>query len=307
MAGSVLANAWRRRRVRANSARPLKTNHPSLRAKGERPAHRPVGFTLVELLVVVAVIGLLASLLIPSVVRSKSRAQGIVCLKNLQQVQTAWNMYADDNHGWLPGVISGSYPGSDRWVSGWLDFSSNSDNTNTLYLTDLRYSQLAPYLRNPAVYRCPSDQSEVTIAGRSHPRARSLSMNCWMNYIGTTPIGEDRFRVFRRLDDISNPAPEKAWVLMDEREDSINDGLFQTNLKLRGVQARIVDYPASYHGRSAGMVFADGHAEIKQWKDRRTTPPLRSRHNLELDVASPDNPDVAWLQEHSSSPIEARE
>ncbi|MCZ7635692.1 MAG: hypothetical protein M5U12_06410 [Verrucomicrobia bacterium] len=53
-------------------------------------------------------------------------------------------MYADDNYGWLPGVLSGSYPGSDRWVSGWLDFSSSPDNTNTLYLTDLRFSQLAP-------------------------------------------------------------------------------------------------------------------------------------------------------------------
>jgi len=266
------------------------------------PVPRGGGFTLVELLVVVAVIALVSSMLLPSIVQSKSRAQAIFCLRNLQQVHTAWTMYADDNHGWLPGVISGSYPGSDRWVSGWLDFSSSSDNTNTLYLTDLRYSQLARYLRDPAVYRCPSDRSEVTISGRSYSRVRSLSMNCWMNYIGTAPIGEDQFQVYRRLDDIVAPAPDRAWVLMDEREDSINDGLFQTNLKLRGVQARIVDYPASYHGRSAGVVFVDGHAEIKRWQDRRTTPPLRSRHNLELDVPSPDNPDVAWLQEHSSSP-----
>lgn len=264
-------------------------------------SRRRAGFTLLELLVVVAVIGLISSMLLPSIVRSKSRAQAIFCLRNLQQVHTAWTMYADDNYGWLPGVISGSYPGSDRWVSGWLDFSSSTDNTNTLYLTDIRYSQLAPYIRDAAVYRCPSDRSEVTIDRRAHSRVRSLSMNCWMNYIGTTPIGQDLFQVFRRLHDIVDPAPLKAWVLMDEREDSINDGLFQTNLKLRGVQARIVDYPGSYHGRSAGIVFVDGHAEIKQWLDRRTTPPLRSRHNLELDVPSPDNPDVAWLQERSSS------
>ena len=269
--------------------------------QGVPPIRGRRGFTLLELLVVVAVIGLVGSMLLPSIVRSKSRAQAILCLRSLYQVHTAWTMYADDNFGWLPGVISGSYPGSDRWVSGWLDFSSSTDNTNTLYLTELRYSQLAPYIREAAVYRCPSDRSEVTMNGRPHSRVRSLSMNCWMNYIGTTPIGQDQFQVFRRLDDIVSPAPERAWVLMDEREDSINDGLFQTNLKLRGVQARIVDYPASYHGRSAGIVFADGHAEIKRWQDRRTTPPLRSRHSLELDVPSPDNPDVAWLQERSST------
>ena len=54
-----------------------------------------------------------------------------------------------------------------------------------------------------------------------------------------------------------------AWVLIDEREDSINDGLFQTDLKDRGASARIVDYPASYHGRAAGILFADGHAEMR--------------------------------------------
>ncbi len=262
---------------------------------------RMEGFTLIELLVVVVVVGIVSALLLPAVARSKSRAQAIYCLNNLRQLQAAWLFYADENQGWLPGVIGGSYPGSGRWVSGWLDFSSNSDNTNTLYLTLPEYSQLGPYLASAGVYRCPSDRSSVLISGRPHARVRSLSMNCWMNYVGSESIGQDEFRVFRKLDDIQEPTPSKAWVLMDEREDSINDGLFKTNLKDRGVLARIVDFPASYHGRSAGIAFADGHAEIKRWVDRRTTPPMRIRQLLELDVPSPDNPDVAWLQERSSS------
>ena len=92
-----------------------------------------------------------------------------------------------------------------------------------------------------------------------------------------------------------------AWVLMDEREDSINDGLFQTDLKDRGSSARIVDYPAGYHGRAAGILFADGHAEIKRWVDVRTTPPLSPNVLIPLNVASPNNLDVAWLQDRSSS------
>ncbi len=135
------------------------------------------------------------------------------------------------------------------------------------------------------------------------PRVRSMSMNSWMNYLGTVPIGQDKYRVFRKTGDIVDPPPSKAWVFMDEREDSINDGLFQTNLKGRGKLAKIVDYPASYHTRAAGISFADGHAEITRWHDRRTTPALRSNQAIQLDVPSPDNPDVAWLQEHSSSPI----
>ena len=259
------------------------------------------GFTLVELSVVMALVGIISALLLPALARSKERAQAFRCLANLRQLQTAWILYTDENNGWLPGVIGGSYPGSGRWVSGWMDLSSNSDNTNTLYLTDDRFSQLAPYLRAPGVYRCPSDRSAVMIAGRAHPRVRSVSMNCWMNYVGSEEIGQDEYRVFRKLDDIILPRPVNAWVLMDEREDSINDGLFKTDLKRRGAAARIGDFPASYHGRSAGIAFADGHAEIKRWVDRRTTPPMRLRQLLDLDVPSPDNPDVAWLQERSSS------
>ena len=126
-------------------------------------------------------------------------------------------------------------------------------------------------------------------------------MNCWMNYLFDVDIGQDQYIIFRKYTDIQRPSPSMAWVLMDEREDSINDGLFQTDLKDRGASARIVDYPAGYHGRAAGILFADGHAEIKRWVDVRTTPPLSPNVLIPLNVASPNNLDVAWLQDRSSS------
>ena len=89
--------------------------------------------------------------------------------------------------------------------------------------------------------------------------------------------------------------------MIDEREDSINDGLFQTDLKDRAADSRIVDYPAGYHGRAACILFADGHAEIRRWADARTTPPINPNGLIPLNVASPNNPDGAWLQERSSS------
>lgn len=274
--------------------------HRSARCGGHRTHSE--GFTLVELLVVVAIVAVIAALLMPALANSKLKAQGLFCLKNLRQLQIAWSMYADEHQDTLPGVIGGSTPGPGVWVSGWQDFSSSPDNTNTLYLTDPRFSQLAPYEMTASTFRCPADHSMVTIYGRAYPRVRSMSMNCWMNYVGTVPIGQDQFRVFRKSSDITDPPPAKAWVFLDEREDSINDGLFVTNLKGRGKLAKIVDYPASYHNRAAGIAFADGHAEIKRWFDRRTTPALRTSQLIQLDVPSPDNPDVDWLQSHSSSP-----
>jgi prepilin-type processing-associated H-X9-DG protein len=62
----------------------------------------------------------------------------------------------------------------------------------------------------------------------------------------------------------------------------------------------LVDYPASYHNRAAGFSFADGHSEIHQWRDSRTYPVLKAGQLLPLNQPSPNNPDVVWMQDHST-------
>lgn len=60
------------------------------------------GFTLVELLTVVAIIGLLASLLTPALGRAKAKANDVYCLNNLRQLGLATAVYAGDHGDRLP-------------------------------------------------------------------------------------------------------------------------------------------------------------------------------------------------------------
>jgi prepilin-type N-terminal cleavage/methylation domain-containing protein/prepilin-type processing-associated H-X9-DG protein len=66
---------------------------------------RARGFTLVELLVVIGIIALLISVLLPALNKARQAAKSTVCLTNLRQMGTAWELYLNQNKGHLPYYI----------------------------------------------------------------------------------------------------------------------------------------------------------------------------------------------------------
>jgi prepilin-type N-terminal cleavage/methylation domain-containing protein len=59
-------------------------------------------FTLIEMLVVIAIIGILASMLLPSLAKAKQKALRIKCMNNLNQIGKAMFMFGQDNDDWFP-------------------------------------------------------------------------------------------------------------------------------------------------------------------------------------------------------------
>jgi len=209
-------------------------------------------------------------------------------------------MYPEEYNGRIVpnfhGGASMSPPPAVSWASGWLDWSSSTDNTNVLRLIDARYALLAPYLNRASnVFKCPSDQyvSAVQRARGWTHRARSYSANILIGEGNATSGPFDPiYKQIRKTSEFLYPPPAQAWVYVDEHPDSMNDPAF-----FSPQQSTWVDLPATYHNGGAAFAFGDGHTELRKWRGSLATGPA-TRVNYTFSgfpTVPAGDPDISWL------------
>jgi prepilin-type N-terminal cleavage/methylation domain-containing protein len=203
------------------------------------PVEKLSAFTLIELLLVIAIIAILAALLLPALNKGKLKAQGLQCMSNHKQLALAWRMYSEDNNekllyasGWPPYTANDP----DIWVGGWLNFQDPSNPSNWDINQNVTQSPLWPYCgRAAGIWKCPADRSAVTLNGQRLPRVRSMSMNIWVGGFrgvdfglsgSTDPyaMGGSTWKIYLKMGDMLDPGPTKTFVFLDMREDSIDVG-----------------------------------------------------------------------------------
>ena len=100
------------------------------------------GFTLVELLTVIAILAILSSFLLVGLAKARERARRVQCMNNIKQVATALDMFANSNKDHYP-LATGQHDWGDTPLKGWME-------------------QVFDYIKNKQAYKCPSFPKNIS-------------------------------------------------------------------------------------------------------------------------------------------------
>jgi len=221
-------------------------------------------FTLLELLLVIAIIAVLAALLLPALAIGPLKSRQIACSNNLKQLALAASLYTADNEGRLaensPASQGLALQVTNNWIMGNMRVRGEATNADLI-----RASKFFPYANNVSVFRCPADLTTMNGA----LEVRSYSMNSWLG--GRSMEGENfaRYRTFTRESELNAAGPARIWELADEDLFTIDDGYFLVTMN--DFQP-FASFPGARHGRSYGLDFGDGHAESISLRDPTSIP-----------------------------------
>jgi prepilin-type N-terminal cleavage/methylation domain-containing protein/prepilin-type processing-associated H-X9-DG protein len=238
-----------------------RTGSPVLACGGLR-----FGFTLLELLVVVAIVALLATLLLPALVKAKEQGRSSVCKNNMRQLGLAMVLYADDDGDYLPwpgdvdrnwhpdwvfGGQNNNYPNQpEKWKAPGFGFHAES---GSIFSYATGFQRVAPHRDEISgtfrIYHCPS-------AGLLGEALRvNFSMNEELD--PTSGLAQTTAAGVRLANVVS---PTQKILLINEEPATMKNASFKP-----GVDA-LEGFFVAHEGR-VNVGFIDGHLEAM--KDRK--------------------------------------
>ncbi len=203
------------------------------------------GFTLIEVLVVVAIIALLVSILLPSLAKAREQARTTACAANLSQLTRAENIYQTQNKEWMPGspLTTGYYwaktgstvwnpliPGFNRMAVEWLDYATPlraiMTGASSVARTDgkspVADTQKALWLRTTdQLFHCPSNAQRSS----AYPTAGGWPVIQSPSYLTMWTIMRAGPDVYKRSAQLYSPSvPPDAIAQSDQWDVAVPTG-----------------------------------------------------------------------------------
>ncbi|MBI1369254.1 MAG: prepilin-type N-terminal cleavage/methylation domain-containing protein [Planctomycetes bacterium] len=225
---------------------------------------RRQAFTIIELLVVVAIIAVLIAILLPSLQKARDVSKSVVCSTHLNQLNLATVLYSVDYQSQLPSPREW-VDNSIAWFDSWKTPASVRQGTLYKYVG-----------QKDKLYLCPKF-TEVCPAGVTP--AFSYAMNIYTILPGqVSPQGWAGCPSIRRIADVRTPArlflftEESPWIASVSMV-AIDDALFAPTFDPKISTLPFVEALGTYHNGSdlyngtGNAVFFDGHVSAHPVED----------------------------------------
>jgi type II secretory pathway pseudopilin PulG len=147
---------------------------------------------LIELLVVISIIGILASLLLPALAKSKIRAKRKISLNNLKQIHLAFYMFAENNNDYLPMSLPFYHPRHGK--------NLRHDFGPVINHEVYKLNEMTSTIRNPKLLLSPCDPERYGNNDKVEPDFSNLSHNS-VSYgfsLGASALSPDTILSFTR-------------------------------------------------------------------------------------------------------------
>ena len=217
-------------------------------------------FTLLELLIVIAIIALLITIVSPCLRRARASASDSICKRNLSDLAAAWLAHSQLNEQNLCGGSTYRSPYLGSYGGGVWDWVVMFDDPGTWKKPSddpAAIGALYPYINNSEVYRCPSHVFPAYPVSYSMPGTLNGQQ---VNVFGEAGI----WYPYRRRAQIRNPSETVAFLEeFDPRGYNCGSFVLESHETWS-------DYLAGNHDKGDNFAFTDGHVEYWKYQNDKT-------------------------------------
>ena len=198
-------------------------------------------FTLIELLIVIAIIAILAGMLLPALNSARSKARSIQCLNNLKGIGTALSQYTTDYNGYGPKHNANIGTGG-KWEDMLLPYVSNKPVGDMASFVDKKDTNL---YRPIPIFRCPE---RFDVWYNPWNIIRNYAINAFM------AARNPSLPWNRKWDRVKHATT--CFLVLDAKNEANRDGAISDRPADAGSNTAYVEYRHISH---ANFLFLDGH------------------------------------------------